>query len=76
MNQTNEEKARNYIEGLKLKLHAAILSAKGEAIACKGDLFTHHSAIAKALTEFGIDTGLIEEHDLLLKVGIEEEKNS
>jgi len=68
---TNEEKLWNYIEGLKLKLHAAILDKKGEAIASRGELFKHHSAEAEVLTKFGIDAGLLDKDDLLLNVSPE-----
>jgi hypothetical protein len=70
---TQEDRLNNYIEAVKLKLHAAILDAKAEAKANPGPFF-HYKAKAAALTQFGIDAGLIDENDMLLQIGVEPKK--
>jgi len=63
-----EEQNKLFTEALTLKLHAAILDQRAEAKAAQAnkELFSPHKAIAEAFIKFGVDTGLIEEDDLLV----------
>jgi hypothetical protein len=63
MSKTNEQKAWDYVEAVKLKLKSAILSAKAEKLASDSPFNIHRRAI-EALEEFGIEAGLLDEKEV------------
>lgn len=61
--KTNEQKAWDYVEAIRLKLKSAILSAKAEKLASNSP-FNPHSASIKALEDFGVEAGLLDEKEV------------
>ena len=71
--KSEEEKLLDYIEAVKLKLKAHIISTKAEKLASDSP-FNAHGKVIKALEDFGIESGLLTEEEVKKDREIEEEK--
>ena len=61
--KSNEQKAWDYIEAVKLKLKSSILSYKAECLASTSP-FSGYARAIEALENFGVEAGLIDEAEL------------